>query len=275
MKQIPAQPARLPGKSGPSPAAIAEASPLGVPAIPARAVRRVVAPLPGWKRAVDLTLCTLALPVLALCTLVMSILTSLVSPGPVFFRQVRIGHRGRRFKIYKFRTMHLSADNVIHHNHVKHLIGTNAPMTKLDSRGDARLIPGAWLLRASGLDELPQLLNVFRGEMSLVGPRPCLPAEFELYAPAQRERCEVLPGLTGLWQVSGKNRTTFEEMIELDVQYARRFSLRLDLKIILLTGPSLFRQMLDTRRARKMAEKSTRHGDPVMAFRPSSDSRPP
>jgi lipopolysaccharide/colanic/teichoic acid biosynthesis glycosyltransferase len=97
----------------------------------------------------------------------------------------------------------------------------NQPMTKLDRRGDKRLTPAGRLLRALGLDELPQLINVLRGEMSLVGPRPCLPSEHARYLPWQQERFCALPGLTGLWQVSGKNRLTFSEMIELDIKYVR------------------------------------------------------
>jgi lipopolysaccharide/colanic/teichoic acid biosynthesis glycosyltransferase len=158
---------------------------------------------------------------------------------------------GRRFKIYKFRTMKVRADCSVHRDHTANLIRTNAPMTKLDSRGDARLIPLGWLLRASGLDELPQILNVLRGEMSLVGPRPCIAAEFEHYTRLQRQRCDALPGLTGLWQVSGKNRTTFEQMIHFDIQYTRELSFWLDLTIIFLTVPSLLAQLRDTRRARK------------------------
>jgi lipopolysaccharide/colanic/teichoic acid biosynthesis glycosyltransferase len=114
---------------------------------------------------------------------------------------------------------------------------SNAPMTKLDTRGDARVIPLGGMLRSTGLDELPQLINVFRGEMSLVGPRPCLPKEYDKHLPWQKERFRTLPGLTGLWQVSGKNRTTFNEMIELDLKYVRTRSLWLDLKILFRTIP--------------------------------------
>ncbi len=212
---------------------------------------RIIDLIPLWKRVVDLIACAVALPVLALCTLAMTILTKCVSPGPVFFRQTRIGYLGRRFKIYKFRTMHVNADSTVHQNHLRNLIGSNAPMTKLDDNGDTRLIPGAWLLRASGLDELPQIINVFLGQMSLVGPRPCLPAEYEQFGVRERQRSEALPGLTGLWQVSGKNRTTFTEMIDLDVRYTREFSLWLDLKIILLTLPCLLIQVQESRRAHK------------------------
>jgi len=211
-------------------------------------------PLPLWKRVLDLGGCFLALPFLGLCTLFMLALIKCYSPGPVFYRQQRIGYMGRRFKIYKFRTMRVGADCKVHQNHCRDLIRTNAPLVKLDSRGDARLIPFAWLIRACGLDELPQIINVLRGEMSLVGPRPCIPAEFEQFVSWQRQRCDVLPGLTGLWQVSGKNRTTFEEMIRLDLQYIRKLSLRLDLRIIFLTPLSLGNQLTETRRARKRTD---------------------
>lgn len=208
-------------------------------------------PLPRWKRAIDLAGCFLALPVLGLGTMVMIILTKRVSPGPIFYRQERIGYMGRRFGIYKFRTMKAGADSAVHHEHVKALIQTNAPMVKLDSRRDPRLIPLGWLLRASGLDELPQVINVLRGEMSLVGPRPCTPAEFEHYVSWQRQRCDALPGLTGLWQVSGKNRTTFEQMIRFDIQYIRELSFRRDVKILLRTTPCMLTQIRETRLARK------------------------
>ncbi len=99
---------------------------------------------------------------------------------------------------------------------------SDAPMVKLDARGDSRIIPFGLLLRSAGLDELPQLINVLRGEMSMVGPRPCLPYECDKYLPWQCERFNTLPGLTGLWQVSGKNRTTFNEMMQLDIEYARK-----------------------------------------------------
>ena len=208
-------------------------------------------PFPRWKRALDLAACLLALPVLGPGTVVMFLLTKCFAPGPVLFRQERIGHRGRRFMIYKIRTMKVGADCSIHQDYCKNLIRTNAPMVKLDSHGDARLIPLAWLLRAAGLDELPQIINVLRGEMSLVGPRPCLPAEFAQYASWQRQRCDARPGLTGLWQVSGKNRTTFEQMLRLDIKYAREFSPGLDLKIIFLTLPCLLSQLRESLRARR------------------------
>jgi lipopolysaccharide/colanic/teichoic acid biosynthesis glycosyltransferase len=214
--------------------------------------------MPAWKRGFDLVLCAMALPLLLLCTLFMMIVTRLVSPGPVFFRQERVGHRGDRFRIYKFRTMFVGAETKSHQDHFKDLMQSNAPMVKLDSRGDARLIPGGWLLRAAGLDELPQIINVLRGEMSVVGPRPCIPAEYEDYLPHQYERFNAVPGLTGLWQVSGKNRTTLEEMLRLDVHYTRHASVGMDLKIILLTVPTLIAQIGDTRRQRQQVNAGIR-----------------
>jgi exopolysaccharide production protein ExoY len=111
------------------------------------------------------------------------------------------------------------------------------------------------LFRATGIDELPQIINVLRGEMSIVGPRPCVPYEFERYTTEQRARCASVPGLTGLWQVSGKNRTTFEEMIQLDIRYSKIRSLGSDIGIILRTVPALVIQLVDTRKARKSPVK--------------------
>lgn len=222
-------------------------------------------PLPAWKRAIDLACCLAALPVLAVCTLVTALVMKLVSPGPVFFRQERVGHNGRRFRIYKFRTMRVGADTTNHQAHFKELVGTKAPMVKLDARGDSRLIPGCWLLRASGLDELPQIINILRGEMSIVGPRPCLPSEYDLYEPWQRARFDTMPGLTGLWQVSGKNRTTFDEMIRLDIRYAQTKNLALDIRIILMTVPALLVQIYDTRIGRK-SKAPTAHTVPPFSM---------
>jgi len=226
---------------------------------------KVSPPMPSWKRAIDIACCLVALPFLAVCTLLMTIMTKIVSPGPVFFRQERVGYLGRRFRIYKFRTMTVGADTSAHQSYFKDLIGSGAPMVKMDARGDARLIPGGWLLRASGLDELPQLINVLRGEMSIVGPRPCIPSEFESYLPWQRSRVDAVPGLTGLWQISGKNRTTFEEMIRFDIKYARSISLRLDLKIIFMTVPTLVQQIYDTRIGRRQMAVEHNHTTAPMA----------
>jgi exopolysaccharide production protein ExoY len=204
--------------------------------------------LPGWKRALDISCCLIALPVFVLCTLLVTILTKATSPGPIFFRQERVGYRGRPFMLYKFRTMHVSADVSAHQVYFAQLVRSNVPMYKLDSRGDSRLIPGGRLLRATGLDELPQIINILRGEMTAVGPRPCIPYEFAQYTAAQKQRFDAAPGLTGLWQVSGKNRTTFDEMVQLDIEYAQKRSPRLDLRIIFRTIPALWVQVVESRR---------------------------
>lgn len=195
----------------------------------------------------DLAIIVLLLPGLLLVGGIIAAVICCGSRGPVFFRQRRVGWRGREFTCFKFRTMRANAETQSHRGHTTQLIKTDAPMTKLDSQRDPRLIPFGAALRAMGLDELPQLINVLRGEMSIVGPRPCLPYEYELYDPWHRRRFEAVPGLTGLWQVSGKNRTTFSQMVRLDIQYAERATLWLDLKIILMTLPALWRQCLDMR----------------------------
>jgi lipopolysaccharide/colanic/teichoic acid biosynthesis glycosyltransferase len=193
---------------------------------------------PLWKRVLDITCVLLSLPILIPIGIVIAIWIKIVSPGPAFFRQSRVGYFGKRFMCLKFRTMKVNADTSVHQSHLKELMASNQPTRKLDG-SDKRLIFGALALRAMGVDELPQLLNVLRGEMSLVGPRPCTAFEFELFSPRQRRRCEAPPGLTGLWQISGKNRTTIEEMINLDLYYAEHKSLWLDLKIMALTVPAI------------------------------------
>jgi lipopolysaccharide/colanic/teichoic acid biosynthesis glycosyltransferase len=133
-----------------------------------------------------------------------------------------------------------------HREYLKSLMKSDTAMLKLDKK-DPRLILGGSLLRATGLDELPQLVNVLCGEMSLVGPRPCIPYEYEEYEAWQKRRFETLPGLTGLWQVSGKNRTTFNEMIHLDIAYVERQSFWLDATIIFRTVPALVVQVKESR----------------------------
>ena len=178
-------------------------------------------PKENWKRAMDALLILLALPGILLVAPCVALFIRCVSPGPILFRQERVGYLGRRFRCFKFRTMSADADTRAHQRHLQQLMSSNAPMAKMESRSDPRIIPGGVLLRATGLDELPQLLNVLWGEMSLVGPRPCLPYEYDRYLPWQKERFGAAPGLTGLWQVSGKNKTTFVEMIQLDIRYAK------------------------------------------------------
>lgn len=207
--------------------------------------------LPRWKRVLDVMLIILALPFLLPIVVVIALVIRTTSSGPVLFQQERVGYRGKRFMCLKFRTMYCGAETVSHQGHLKHLMNSDAPMIKMDARGDSRIIPMGKVIRAAGLDELPQLLNVLNCEMSLVGPRPCLPYEAEQYLPWQRERFNAAPGLTGLWQVNGKNRTTFTRMMELDIEYARNKSLWLDLKIIFMTVPALLVQLKDLRSKKK------------------------
>jgi len=177
-------------------------------------------------------------------TLVMG-LVRLTSPGPIFYRQERVGYRRTPFMLFKFRTMYVNAETRAHEEYFADLMRSECPMTKLDAVGDIRLIPGGRFLRASGLDELPQIFNVLCGEMSLVGPRPCLPAEFERYQPSEQQRVNALPGLTGYWQVNGKNNTTFKEMIAMDLFYIRNKSIWLDLTIMFRTIPTLIKEVLN------------------------------
>lgn len=203
--------------------------------------------IPSWKRVLDVVVVLSLLPLILPLALFIGLLIRIVSSGPILFQQERIGYRGTRFNCLKFRTMHVGADTSNHQGHLNHLMASDAPMVKLDARGDSRIIPFGLMLRASGLDELPQLINVLRGEMSLVGPRPCLAYECDKYLPWQRERFNTLPGLTGLWQVSGKNKTTFTEMMQLDIKYVRTKTLGMDLKIMLKTIPAVIGQVWDAK----------------------------
>jgi lipopolysaccharide/colanic/teichoic acid biosynthesis glycosyltransferase len=187
---------------------------------------------------------TFALVLLSPVMLLVALLIKCVSPGPVLFRQARIGYMGKLFSCYKFRTMHVRNTSSAHESYCRQLISSTKPMTKLETMNrDPRLIRFGRIIRKTALDELPQLFNVLRGEMSLVGPRPCIPYEYERYARWHRGRVDALPGMTGLWQVSGKNRRTFTEMIRLDISYAKRWSLWLDLGILLRTVPAILEQV--------------------------------
>jgi lipopolysaccharide/colanic/teichoic acid biosynthesis glycosyltransferase len=207
---------------------------------------------PRWKRILDVICILLSLPLWLPIVIFVILWIKIASPGPIFFRQERIGYRGRRFLIIKFRTMKVNVETQSHERHLEQLMQANCPMTKLDAAGDPRIIPGGRILRAMGLDELPQLFNVLRGEMSLVGPRPCTPHEFRCYKPWQQERVNAAPGLTGYWQVNGKNKTTFTEMINMDIFYTKNMSLGLDLAIILKTLPAIMVQVFETRLRSRM-----------------------
>jgi lipopolysaccharide/colanic/teichoic acid biosynthesis glycosyltransferase len=175
---------------------------------------------------------------------VIAVLTRCTSRGPALFRQVRLGEQRRPFVMLKFRTMYAGCDDSPHREYVRSLL-TDPAVTPRSPDGlfklvdDPRVTPlGSWLRRTS-LDELPQLINVLRGEMALVGPRPVLPWEAALFVPRYDRRFDVPPGITGLWQTSGRNRLSMSEALDLDVQYVECRSLRLDLVILLRTIPTV------------------------------------
>ncbi|MFL6227917.1 MAG: sugar transferase [Pyrinomonadaceae bacterium] len=200
------------------------------------------------KRSFDVMVSLTALVVLSPLWLVIALLIKLDSKGAVFYRQERVGMDGRVFLFLKFRTMRADSDDAAHRDYQRKLIagrpdtnlGDDArPVYKL--RDDPRVTRTGRVLRRLSLDELPQLLNVLRGEMSLVGPRPPIPYEVEAYELWHRKRLDMKPGLTGLWQVSGRNRLSFDEMVRLDLFYIENWSPLLDLKIILRTLPVMLR----------------------------------
>jgi lipopolysaccharide/colanic/teichoic acid biosynthesis glycosyltransferase/GGDEF domain-containing protein len=203
-------------------------------------------PLPVWKRSMDVVGALIGLIVSSPFLLLITLIIKIVSPGPVFFKQQRVGYMGKIFAMWKFRTMRVNADTSVHQQHLTKLINsvthndelTAKPMTKLDD--NPQIIPFGKILRKTCLDELPQLINVLRGEMSLVGPRPPIPYEVDNYLQWHCGRFNAVPGMTGLWQVSGKNKLSFPEMIRLDIQYLRKKSLWLDTKIILKTPLAIF-----------------------------------
>lgn len=212
----------------------------------AEAGDRIVTAMPVWKRSLDLFCILVTAPLWMPVMFVVACIIKIASPGPALFRQERIGYKGSRFTCFKFRTMHVNADTGVHKGHLNQLMGSNAPMKKLD-RVDPRLISCGLILRSLGLDELPQLFNIIRGDMSLVGPRPCVPYELAQYTERHRRRLDAVPGLTGLWQVSGKNNTTFEQMVDFDVRYAREKSLFMDIKIIFKTIPAVLAQTKESK----------------------------
>ena len=194
------------------------------------------------KRGLDVLGSLALLIVLAPVMLLIAALVKATSPGPVFFRQVRIGQRAKPFTMLKFRSMRPGAGHAIHQDYVtwfinssgKQQVGADAGVFKITN--DPRITGIGRILRNTSLDELPQFLNVLMGQMSLVGPRPPLPYEVEQYKSWHCRRVlEAKPGITGLWQVTGRSRTTFDEMVRLDLRYARSCSLWMDIKILLAT----------------------------------------
>ena len=202
------------------------------------------------KRIVDVAgssiLLVLCSPVLLACALAVR----LTSKGPVLFRQQRVGQHGKCFTFFKFRSMHVNNDETVHKEYVVKLIANQAELLpeEGDSQGvfkltkDKRITPVGHFLRRSSLDELPQLFNVLNGDMSLVGPRPPIPYELAVYQTWHRRRLlEVKPGITGLWQVTGRSQVSFDEMVRLDLRYAMTWTLWLDVKILLRTPSAVIK----------------------------------
>ena len=195
------------------------------------------------KRLIDVLGSALALLVLAPVFALLALIIKLTSKGPVFFRQQRLGQFQQPFVFLKFRSMHVSTSHDIHREYVRNYIAGRAESAKNDQRpvvykitDDPRVTSIGRFMRRTSLDELPQFLNVLKGEMSLVGPRPPIPYEMEAYDIWHRRRLlEAKPGITGLWQVYGRSRTTFDEMVRLDLRYSRTFSLSSDIKILFET----------------------------------------
>jgi lipopolysaccharide/colanic/teichoic acid biosynthesis glycosyltransferase len=195
-------------------------------------------------RALDVIVAAVLLVVLLPLMLIVAAAIRLESPGPAIFRQRRVGRRMKSFTVNKFRTMRHGVSHDVHRAFVLSLISGAEPEQadgnpRFKLAGDARVTRVGRLLRRTSLDELPQLWNVLRGEMSLVGPRPAIPYEVENYPPHWFGRFEVKPGVTGLWQVSGRSEVTLEEMIRLDKEYVRRRSVLLNVWILLRTVPAV------------------------------------
>jgi lipopolysaccharide/colanic/teichoic acid biosynthesis glycosyltransferase len=198
------------------------------------------------KRVLDILVSLSMLALLLPLFLVIALLVKLSSPGPIFFRQTRLGQYGRTFTFLKFRTMYTNCDAAIHEAYVAKLISGQLEVGKGEGiykmQNDPRVTPLGRFLRKSSLDELPQFVNVLRNEMSMVGPRPPLPYEYERYKPWHKRRVlELKPGITGLWQVEGRSRTTFDQMVRLDLRYGRFRTIWSDLKILARTPSAVIR----------------------------------
>lgn len=201
------------------------------------------------KRGMDILGSLLALVILSPIYFMVALAIKLTSEGPIFFRQSRVGRFGKRFTLYKFRTMKVSNNPNIHKEFVRQFIAESSRATNSETspdrvykiQQDPRITGVGSFLRKTSLDEFPQFFNVLRGEMSLVGPRPPIPYECELYSVWHRRRVlEAKPGITGLWQVNGRSKTRFDEMVRLDLRYAKTWSLWLDIKILIRTPMAVF-----------------------------------
>jgi lipopolysaccharide/colanic/teichoic acid biosynthesis glycosyltransferase len=213
---------------------------------PTRPTTRAIAEV--TRRIADLFVACVGVLILAPLLIVIIVIVRRTTPGPALFRQQRLGKDRRRFEIYKFRTMYDDVSEESHREYVTAALTVHDDRFELDRdlhklTDDPRVTRVGAFLRQTSMDELPQLFNVIKGDMALVGPRPCLSYECDLLRGRQFERFAVKPGLTGLWQVSGRSSLTFREALDLDVEYVRRRSLALDMRILLKTVPVvLFRR---------------------------------
>jgi lipopolysaccharide/colanic/teichoic acid biosynthesis glycosyltransferase len=189
------------------------------------------------KRIIDILAAFIAIVILSPLFVVISILIKVTSKGSIFYKTHVIGKNGKNFVWYKFRTMKQDGDEKIHKEYLTELITENKPVEKI--KDDPRITSAGKVLRKYSLDEFPQLLNVLKGDMSLIGPRPCLPYEYELMDDWHKRRTKVIPGLTGLWQVFGRNKpdVSFNDSLILDIYYAENLSFWLDLRIFFKTVP--------------------------------------
>jgi exopolysaccharide biosynthesis polyprenyl glycosylphosphotransferase len=187
------------------------------------------------KRVLDVVGSLVGLVILLPVLLVAALLVKTTSPGPALYRQERVGQRGREFRVWKFRSMTCGSDRQVAELMAQH--GGYVPFYKM--RDDPRITPFGRFLRRSSIDELPQLINVLKGEMSLIGPRPHVQAEVDQYAPEHHRRLLVKPGITGLWQVSGRSDVPRDEAVLLDLHYVDTWSLRRDLHILLKTAKAV------------------------------------
>lgn len=222
--------------------------------------------MPIWKRSIDIAITLFTLVIISPFLLVVSIIIKTVSKGPILFKQERVGQGGNIFTFLKFRTMKINKDNGLHRDYSTDFIRHNKTMEKLDKK-DPRIIPLGKFLRKSCIDELPQLINVLRGDMTLVGPRPCIPYEVKEYIQWHKYRFDVAPGLTGLWQVSGKNRLTFNKMIRLDIYYASNMTFWLDIKILFKTVPAIIIQIIDNIKIEAFFQKMHKNTIPEEKFK--------
>ena len=208
-------------------------------------VRGKIFPL---KRTLDLILTSVMLIAFSPLLLLIMLAIKIGSPGPVFYKQIRLGKGEKPFGFYKFRSMYVNTDDTEHRSYVENLIRAGNPH-EVDENGkplfkicnDERVTRVGKLIRRYSIDEFPQLFNVLRGEMSLVGPRPPLPREYKDYRDWQRKRLDGIPGITGFWQVSGRSRIPFQEMVKLDIHYLQNWSVWVDIKIMVRTIPVMLK----------------------------------